>query len=69
MFAKHVGISQTTFFKYINPNLEERRTLGNGARRNEMLLTHEDIKITGAVLARADRRNNGMARMETTDLV
>ena len=55
VFANKVGIPQKTFFKYINPNLEERQTLGNGARGKEMLLTHKDIKIGGAILARADQ--------------
>ena len=61
VFANKVGIPVNTFFKYINPNLEERRTLGNGARGKERLLTEEDLKITGAVLARADRGNDGLS--------
>lgn len=59
----------STFFHYVNPNLGKRRTFSKGNRGIKSLLTGSDVKFAGAVLACADRGNNGMSRKEATDLL
>ena len=69
VYANKVGIPHNTFFKYIHPDLGKRRTLGDGSRGKKKLLSDSDVKLAGAVFARADRGNDGMSRKEATDMI
>ena len=64
-----MGIPPTTFHHYVHPDLDKRRMLHQANRGKPKLLTDSDVKLAGAVLARADRGNDGYSRKEATDLI
>ena len=69
MFANKVEIPPLTLFKYIRPDASKRAKLGNGDRGKKNLLTNQDVKFIGGVLARANRGNDGMSRKEAKDVI
>ena len=69
VYANKMSIPPGTFYHYVHPDLEKRRTLYQANRGKKKLLTEHDVKLAGAVLARADRGNDGYSRKEAVDLV
>ena len=68
-YANKMGIPSGTFFHYVHPDPDKRRTLDQANRGKPRLLTDSDVKLAGAVLARADRGNDGYSRKEAADLI
>ena len=56
VFANKVDIPADTFYKYIKPN--NPRQVGDGTRGKKRLMTTDEIKFTGCILARQDRVND-----------
>ena len=69
VYANKMGIPPGTFYHYVHPDLDKRRTLHQANRGKKKLLSDADVKIAGAVLARADRGNDGYSRKEAADLI
>ena len=67
VFANKVDIPADTFYKYIKPN--NPRQVGDGSRGKKRLMTTDEIKFTGCILARQDRVNDGLSTKEALDLV
>ena len=61
IYAHRVGIPPKTFYKYIHPDETKRLVLGDGSRGKAKLLTDNDVKFAGEVLARQDRTNDGLS--------
>ena len=53
VFANKVDIPADTFYKYIKPN--NPRQVGDGTCGKKRLMTTDEIKFTGCILARQDR--------------
>ena len=69
IYARHVGIPCKTFYKYIHPDKTKRLVLGDGSRGKTKLLTDNEVKFTGAILAHQDRTNDGLSRKEAKDVI
>ncbi|KAK1739421.1 hypothetical protein QTG54_009964 [Skeletonema marinoi] len=69
VYAGLIGIPFNSLYKYLNPNKDERRILGNGERGRPKLLGVDDVQFLGETLARMDRCNDGASKKEGTDLV
>ena len=69
VYANKMEIPPGTFFHYVHPDLDKRWTLNQANRGKKKLLSDADMKLTCAVLARADRRNDGYSRKEAADLI
>lgn len=69
VFATLHGIPSHTFYKYIHPDRNKRRKLGDGFRGKPRALTNDDVKFFGEVFARADRGNDGLSMKEAVDAV
>jgi len=69
IFANRKNIPPSTFYKYIQPDLDRRKVLGNGNRGKKKVLNDDDINLLGCVMARCDRGNDGLSRKESTDLI
>lgn len=67
VFANKVGIAPDTFYKYIKA--KNPRQLGDGYRGKKKLMTEDEIKFAGCVLARADRGNDGLSSKEAVDMI
>jgi hypothetical protein len=68
-YAHRVGISCNTFYKYTHPDEKKRLLLGDGSRGKTKLLTDNEVKFTGAILARQDCANDGLSRKEAKDVI
>ena len=55
LFSAIVGIPFKTFAPYVHPNKKRRRSLGNGLRGKEKVLSSGDVEFIAEVCARADR--------------
>jgi hypothetical protein len=62
-----ISVGRTTFYKYINPN--EPRQIGDGSRGKKRLMTADEIKFSGCVLAWADRGNDGLSLKEAVNMI
>jgi hypothetical protein len=69
IYAHHVGIPCKTFYKYVHPDKTKRLVLGDGSRGKTKLLTDNEVKFTGAILACQGRANDGLSRKEAKDLM
>ena len=69
IFANRMQIPPLTFYAYIHPDANKRRKLGNGERGKKKLLSDEDVKFAGEVLARQDRANDGYNVQEAMDML
>jgi hypothetical protein len=67
VFPSKVDIPADTFYKYIKPN--NPRQIGDGSHGKKRLMTDDEIKFTGCILARNDRVNDGLSTKEALDLV
>jgi hypothetical protein len=69
IYARRVGIPCKTFYKYIHPDEKKHLVLGDGSRGKTKLLTNNEVKFTGEILARQDRANDGLSRKEAKDVI
>lgn len=69
VFATLHGIPSNTFQKYIHPDRNKRRKLGDGFRGKPRALTNDDVKFFGAVFARADRGNDRLSTKDAVDAI
>jgi hypothetical protein len=69
IYARHVSIHCKTFYKYIHQDKTKHLVLGDGSRGKTKLLTNNEVKFTGAILARQDRTNDGLSRKEAKDVI
>ena len=58
-----------TLYTYCRAEKLKRQSIGNGVGPNRRLLTDGDINFIGDVLARSDRGENGMSRLEAMDAI
>ena len=58
-----------TLYTYCRAEKLKRQSIGNGVGPNRRLLTDGEINFIGDVLARSDRGNNGMRRLEAMDAI
>ena len=68
-YAVIVGMGSPTLYTYCCSNKSKRQSIGNGVGPNRRLLTDGDINFIGDVLARSDRGNNVMIRLEAMDAI
>ena len=66
-YAVIVVMGSPTFYTYCRADKSKHQSIGNGVGPNRRLLTDGDINFIGDVLARPDRGNNGMSRLEAMD--
>jgi hypothetical protein len=69
IYACHVGIPCKTFYQCIHPDENKHLLLGDGSRGKTKLLTNDEVKFTGAILARQDHANDGLSRKEAKDVI
>ena len=64
-----VGMGSPTLYTYWSADKSKRQLIGNGVGPNRILLTDGDINFICDVLARSDRGNYGMSRLEAVDTI
>ena len=69
IFANRMQIPPPTFYAYIHPDDNKRRKLGDGERGKKKLLSEDDVKLAGEVLARQDRANDGYTPQEAKAMI
>ncbi len=69
IYARRVGVPCKTFYKYIHPDEKMRLVLGDGSRGKTKLLTDNEVKFTGEILAHQDCANDGLSRKEAKDVI
>jgi hypothetical protein len=67
VFANRIGIPANAFYKYINPN--EPRQIGDRSCCKKRLMTADEIKFAGWILAWANRGNDGLSSKEAVDMI
>ena len=68
-YAVLVEIPYQSLYKYVHPDEEKRKVLGNGDRGRKRLLQSDDVKFLGEMFCRLDRCNDGASLKEAADLV
>jgi hypothetical protein len=69
IYAHRVGIPCKTFYKYTHPDEKKHLVPGDGSHGKTKLLTENEVKFTGEILARQDRANDGLSRKEANDVI
>ena len=69
VFVNKLGIRQSTYYKYINPNESKYRKLRDGARGKKSILSCDNVTFLGNVLTCADRGNAGMSTTKAIDMI
>lgn len=68
-YANYYGIPSKSFYRYIHPDETKRQSLGDGSRGKDKLLSDEEVRFAGQVIARQDRTNDGLSRKEAKDII
>ena len=68
-YAVIVGMGSRTLYTYCHSDKSKRQSIGNGVGPNRRLLNDGDINFIGDALARSDRGNNFMSRLEAMDAI
>jgi hypothetical protein len=69
VYANLVDVPYDTIYKYVHPDVDKRRILGNGERGRKKLMGDDDVKFVAETLCRLDRANDGASTKEGIDIV
>ena len=69
VYANYCDIPVNSLYRYIHPDASKRHKLGDGSRGKDKLLTDEEVRFVGQVLARQDRANDPYGRKQAKDII
>lgn len=69
VYTDLIGIPYDSLYRYIHPNKEKQKILGNGERGQHKLMGNDNNQFIGETLARFDRYNDGTSKKEATYIV